>query len=77
MEIKNNINIKDFTNTKNYNLSTFISLLLFVLGIIFYISWGVTYGVWADVGIYSITIVLVLSGIIGFILSLMENKNKN
>lgn len=76
METKELFNLKDLPDTKNLNLKTIFSLLLLIVGIIFYISWGITYGVWADIGIYSITIVLVLAGIFGTILSLLENKNE-
>jgi len=36
-------------------------------GILFYIGWGITYGVWADAGIYSVTILFIVSGILGLI----------
>jgi hypothetical protein len=57
---------------KNFNLYTILSLLFLLAGLAFWISWGLRYGVWVDIGIYSITIVFVLSGIIGFIISLIE-----
>ena len=74
MDVKKTVNLKDLTNIKNYNYKTILSLLSLIAGILFYIYWGVTYGVWADIGIYSITIVLVLGGIFGTLLSLMENE---
>jgi len=62
---------------KNFNMYTIISLIILIGGIVFYIIWGLRYNVWTDIGIYSITIVLVLAGLIGFILSLsLENKEK-
>ena len=76
MDVKEMINLKDLTDIKNYNFKTVLSLLLLIAGILFYIYWGVTYGVWADIGIYSITIVFVLAGIFGTILSLLENEEK-
>jgi len=51
---------------------TILSLLILVTGIVFYIYWVGRYGVWYDIGIYSITIVFVLSGILGTILSLYK-----
>jgi hypothetical protein len=57
---------------KNFNLYTILSLLFLLAGLALWISWGIRYGVWVDIGIYSITIIFVLSGIIGFIISLME-----
>jgi len=59
---------------KNFNMYTIFSLIILIAGILMYISWGMRYGVWDDIGIYSITIVLVLSGIIGLILSLSREK---
>jgi hypothetical protein len=56
-------------NSKYINLKTIVCLLLILAGILLYISWGVRYGVWYDIGIYSITIVLVLAGLFGFILT--------
>jgi hypothetical protein len=57
---------------KNFNIYTVLSLLFLLAGMALWISWGVRYGVWIDIGIYSITIVFVLSGIIGIVISLME-----
>ncbi len=59
-------------DTENFSIFTIISLLFLIAGIVFYIYWGSRYGVWIDSGIYSITIVFVLSGILGTLLSLYE-----
>lgn len=64
-------------NFKNFNEYTVLSALFLLGGLIHYIYWGIRYGVWYDIGIYSITIVLVLPGIIGIILSLMDKEEKN
>jgi len=77
METKEILDIKDLKNIKNFNLKTILSIITLIAGIIFYILWGVTYGVWADIGIYSITIVLVLGGIFGIMLSILESKDKD
>jgi hypothetical protein len=61
-------------NIKEINEWTIVSILLLLAGILFYIYWGVTYNVWADIGIYSITIFLVLSGFCGFLLSYLREK---
>jgi len=61
---------------KNFNIFTLLSILLIVGGVAHYIYWGLRYGVWVDIGIYSITIVLVLPGIIGLFLTLMEKKEE-
>jgi len=61
---------------KNFNFFTLLSILLIIAGLAHYIYWGVRYGVWLDIGIYSITIVLVLPGIIGLFLTLMDKKEE-
>ena len=76
MEVKEIFSIKDLVDIKKFNFKTILSLLLLIAGILFYIYWGVTYGVWADIGIYSITIVFVLAGIFGMILSLLEENEE-
>ena len=73
MDVKEIVNLKDLTDIKKYNFKTVLSLLLLLAGIIFYIYWGIRYGVWVDIGIYSITIVFVLAGIFGTVLSLLED----
>jgi hypothetical protein len=57
---------------------TIFSLIILIGGIAFYIIWGLRYkDAWTDIGIYSITSVLVLGGLIGFILSLsLERKEE-
>jgi hypothetical protein len=63
---------------KNINAYTIFALIVLIAGFLFYISWGLRYGIWADIGIYSITIVLVLGGLLGAILSLsMEKTEEN
>jgi hypothetical protein len=63
---------------KNINAYTIFALIVLIAGLLFYISWGLRYGVWVDMGIYSITIVLVLGGLLGAILSLsMEKTEEN
>jgi hypothetical protein len=61
-------------NLKNFNIYTILSILFLLGGILHWIYWGSRYGVWTDIGIYSITIVLVLPGIIGLIISLMQTE---
>ena len=63
-------------NMKKFNIFTLVSLLLLLAGIMFYIYWGVRFGVWYDIGIYSITIVLVLGGILGAVVSLWEKPEE-
>ena len=68
------MNIENTFNIKNFNWKTILSLILLIAGILFYISWGITYNVWYDIGPYSLTIVLVLFGLFGTLLSLLEKK---
>lgn len=68
MEITKKINIR------NFNFYTILSILFLLAGIFIYIFWGTYYNVWYDAGIYSLTIVLIIPGIIGLILSLMKKE---
>jgi hypothetical protein len=42
--------------------------MLFGVAVIFYLSWGIAYGDWTDIGLYSITVVLGGFGLTGFFL---------
>ena len=62
---------------KNFNILSILAILMIIGGIVLYFIWGIRYNVWTDIGIYSITSVLVLAGLIGFILSLsLEHKEE-
>ena len=61
---------------RNINIYTIFALIILIAGLLFYITWGLRYGVWVDVGIYSITIVLVLGGLLGAIISLSMEKTE-
>jgi hypothetical protein len=61
---------------KNINAYTIATLIILIIGLLFYVSWGLRYNVWADMGIYSITIILVLGGLFGAILSLTFDKSE-
>jgi hypothetical protein len=61
---------------RNFNSYTVVALIFLIAGLLFYISWGLRYNIWADIGIYSITIVLVLTGLLGTILSLTIVKSE-
>ncbi|MEM0492431.1 MAG: hypothetical protein QXS02_00505 [Candidatus Thermoplasmatota archaeon] len=63
-------------NIKKFNAWTVFSMIFMIAGLIFYISWGIRYNVWYDIGIYSVTILLVMGGICGVILSLYEKKEE-
>jgi hypothetical protein len=38
---------------------------LVVLAVVFYLWWGLSYGVWADNGVYAVVITLLLFGVAG------------
>ena len=50
------------------------SLLAIAIGLIFYIGWGINYGVWADIGIYSVSVFFIGLGVLGTILYKLEEK---
>ena len=75
-QIKKRVNNLIKLNIKNFNEYTILSILFLLGGLIHYIYWGIRYGIWYDIGIYSITIVLVLPGIIGIIMTLMEKEEE-
>ncbi len=43
---------------------------LVVLAVVFYVGWGLSYGVWIDNGVYAVTITLLLFGLSGMWLML-------
>jgi len=45
------------------------SWLLIALGLIVYLSWGILYNSWTDVGVYSLAVPLILFGVFGALLS--------
>jgi len=61
---------------KNINIFTILSGLLLLAGIAFYIFWGIRFGVWADIGIYSVSIIFILGGIIGMLVSLYQESTE-
>jgi len=61
-------------NIKNFNFYTILSLLFLIAGIAIWLIWIIKYGVVYDIGIYSLSIVFIIAGIVGFILSLMDKK---
>lgn len=63
-------------NVKNFNVYTILSILFILAGVLHYIYWGSRYNVWYDISIYALTVFLVVPGIVGVILSLMETEEK-
>ena len=52
------------------------SLTLIALGLIIYLSWSILYDAWTDVGVYSISIPLILFGVFGALLSRYSGENQ-
>jgi hypothetical protein len=61
---------------KNFSFFTIIGILMIFAGLLFWIYWGTRYGVWTDIGIYSITSVFIIAGIVGTIISLLEKEEE-
>lgn len=59
---------------KNFNIYSAASLLLIIGGLGHYFYWVNRYEIWYDIGIYSITAFLVLAGVVGLIVTLMDSK---
>ncbi|HEC81286.1 MAG TPA: hypothetical protein ENI42_02505 [Thermoplasmatales archaeon] len=51
-----------------------VSLLVLACGIIFYVGWSSMYNVWTDIGVYSVSIIFILLGALGFLISSSEEK---
>jgi hypothetical protein len=51
-----------------------LSFLFLVVGLAFYFGWSTLYNAWLDIGVYSITIVLILGGVLGLLLNLAKKK---
>lgn len=50
--------------------------MLAALGVALYISWGLLYGVWFDLGLYAVTVVMVGFGVIGFFLYSVKEEEE-
>jgi hypothetical protein len=69
--------MKNLLDIKKYTYKTVLSLLFVIAGILFYIYWGIAFGVWVDIGIYSVTILFIIGGFLGLLLSVMEDPQKD
>jgi len=52
------------------NAKLIFSLFVIAIGILFYLAWNIKYHAWTDIGIYSVTVILVSFGILGSLLSI-------
>jgi len=60
--------LADTSITRQVSFWAFAALT--VLGVAFYVWWGVSFGVWLDNGVYAVTITLLLFGLAGMWLML-------
>jgi len=63
-------------NIRKFNVFTLISLLALIAGVSFYIYWGIRFNVWYDIGPYAFSIVFILGGLVGILLTLYEKTEK-
>ncbi len=49
-----------------------LSWILIAIGAVFYFAWAFLYDAWTDIGLYSITSVLLAFGILGAILAKLQ-----
>lgn len=60
-----------------YNLALRgFGLALLLIGATFYFSWSILYNTWADVGLYSFTVVMVVFGLLTLMLAQEKAKKK-
>ena len=58
-----------------YRFVELLSLLLFLGGILFYLSWSFLYDTWTDMGVYSIAMPMMIFGILGLLLVREKENN--
>ncbi len=49
-------------------------LALIILGLSFYVGWSILYNTWIDPGLYSVTVILVVFGILTLLLASEKDK---
>ncbi len=52
----------------------FLSFIMLLGAVIFYLGWSIAYGDWNDIGLYSISVILILFGILGIWLSRVRSR---
>ncbi len=61
--------------TGNYVMQ-YLSFALLLGGVAFYVGWSIAYGDWNDIGLYSVSVILILFGILGVVLSHFKIKQE-
>jgi len=51
----------------------YFSWIILIIGVVFYFSWSFLYDAWTDLGVYSISITLIVFGILGALLAKVED----
>ncbi|AGB04226.1 hypothetical protein AciM339_0336 [Aciduliprofundum sp. MAR08-339] len=51
-----------------------LSWMLLTIGVVFYFSWSFLYDAWTDLGVYSLSVSLIVFGILGTLLAKVENQ---
>jgi len=62
------VRFREMSLTRRLSFWGFASLV--VLGVAFYVWWGVSFGVWIDNGVYAVVVTLLLFGLSGMWLML-------
>ncbi len=50
------------------------SWILIIVGLIIYFSWAFLYDAWTDIGLYSISAVMIAFGVLGALLALVKKE---
>lgn len=54
--------------------SVVISIVIILVGVLVYFSWGLLYNSWFDRGVYSLVVPLILFGVFSLLLSLLKEN---
>ncbi len=57
-----------FETVKKVNYARAFYLLVLVTGVILYLVWSIVFDAWTDLGLYSITVMMVGFGLVGYLL---------
>lgn len=61
--------------TGNYVMQ-YLSFALLLGAVVFYVGWSIAFGDWYDIGLYSVSVILILFGILGIALSRLKIKQE-
>ena len=49
-------------------------ILLLAVGVILFLTWGLVFGIWYDIGLYSVLVLLIIGGGVGTLLYSMPES---